>query len=659
LIWLIFLFVFAWFIILITDVFSIAGAQSKEYMYPRAHRLMRALTWMFGSGVLAVGLWLALGFLGVSAAREWIEGGLGAIAFPTLFMGLTVSVATLAMTGARFRYAASIENHGNDTKSKLLIKSMADPGFAARQGQAIIVSTGAVLVWLAERALWPAQPAETGEVTAGVGIAVGAAFVLAFASLVAERIVNAFPEPQLPEVPSIRRLLLFSTGVLAVAACLEIGHGAGLTWVRWLICAVIWVPGLILLELTVRALGRLFLPPPLPSAATAVTDSLIASVITGGPRAPGTLLRTHFGLDFSRSWALAFVMKALLPAAFGTGLLCWILSGVKLIDLDQRGVYERFGAPVGVLGPGLHLIMPWPLGRLRPVEYGAVHSVAIGVDQAEPDDMTPVAAETPAPLTLNRLWETSHPGQAYYLVPSTGTGPEGFQEIATEIRVLYRVGLSDSAALDSVYRVADPEALIRGEGGRLVLRFFNSRTLEAVIGARRENMAGALRDQLAADIDSRHAGIDIVSVLIEEIHPPAGAAAAYHAVQAAEINSKATIYDEQAKAELTAGTAKQQAYQLTSASDAKAGEIRRVANAAGYRFDADRRAVGTGGKAYLLERFYNNLDTALSKIPITIFDHRLNQADGPILDLRATAGSIEAGKAAAPPPVIPGIETGH
>jgi regulator of protease activity HflC (stomatin/prohibitin superfamily) len=37
------------------------------------------------------------------------------------------------------------------------------------------------------------------------------------------------------------------------------------------------------------------------------------------------------------------------------------------VPLDQRAVYERFGAPVRVLHPGLHLILPWPLGRLRPV----------------------------------------------------------------------------------------------------------------------------------------------------------------------------------------------------------------------------------------------------------------------------------------------------
>ncbi len=134
------------------------------------------------------------------------------------------------------------------------------------------------------------------------------------------------------------------------------------------------------------------------------------------------------------------------------------MSGLKLIDLGQRGIYERFGAPVAVLGPGLHVLLPWPLGRLRPVEYGGIHSVAIGIDQPEPNDMASVDAEAQAPLALNRLWETSHSGQDkyYYLVPSAGTGPQGFQTVATEISVLYRVGLTDAAARQSVYAVADP-----------------------------------------------------------------------------------------------------------------------------------------------------------------------------------------------------------
>ncbi len=660
--WLIFLIVFTWFCVLIYDVFSIGDQppESKEFVFPRAHRLTRGLTLLYASAVIAVVVWLTLGSLGMSAPREWVEGGWGAIALPTLLVALTGSVATLALTGARFRYASGGESQNTETQPGPLLKWMVNPGFAARQGQAIIVTTGAVLVWIAERWLWPVETSPNAEVAANVGIAVGAALALAFASLMAERLVNAFPEPQLPEAPTIRRLLLFTTLMLVAGACLEIVHGAGVTWLRWLVCALACLPGLIVFELILRALGRLFLPAPLPAAATAVTDSLVAALVTRRPRAPGTILRTHLGLDFSRSWALAFLSKALLPAIFGTGLLCWGLSGVKLIDLGQRDIYERFGAPVAVLGPGLHMVLPWPIGRLRPVEYGTIHSVAIGVDQAEPDKAMSADAEAPAPLALNRLWESSHPGQAYYLVPSAGIGSESVQEVATEISVLYRVGLSDEAALNSVYRVADPESLIRDEAGRLVLRFFNSRTLEAVIGADRENMAGALRDQLAADIDSHQAGIEIVSVLIEEIHPPAGAAAAYHAVQAAQINSTASIFEEQARAELKAGTAQQEAHQMTTAADAKADETRRVADAAAYRFDADRRAAAAGGKAFVLERFYSNLDAALSKVPVTIIDHRINSADGPILDLREAAGSIGSSKPAPVPPLLPpGIMDKH
>ncbi|HXW82849.1 MAG TPA: hypothetical protein VEJ86_00450, partial [Candidatus Binataceae bacterium] len=510
---------------------SRGSAQLEEYdAVPRAHRLMRGLTWLYAGAVVGVGLWLILGLLPASVApamaREWVVGGLGAIVLPTLLMALTGSVATLLLTGTRFRHAATAETEhtempaaaragseaiprfsiaglaslavafatpggptswdrrisgffGANARATLYYESIkADPGSAARQGQAFIVTAGALLAWIAEWVLLPAHASAPVEVAAGSGVAaVGAAFVLAFLSLAAERFVKEFPEPQLPEVPTVRRLLLFSTVMLVAAACLEMGRSVGVTWIYWLVWVFAHLPGLVLLELTLRALARLFLPTPLPTAATAVTDSILAALITGGPRAPVVLLRAHLGLDFSRSWAVAFLSKALLPAVFGTGLLCWILSGVKLIDLDQRGVYERFGAPVAVLGPGLHLLLPWPFGRLRPVEYGAIHSVPIGVDQSEPQESISVGAESPAPLALNRLWESSHPGQAHYLVPSAGTGPQGFQSVDTEISVLYRVGLSDSAALQSVYSVAEPESLIRDEASRLVLRFFNSRTL--------------------------------------------------------------------------------------------------------------------------------------------------------------------------------------
>ena len=213
--------------------------------------------------------------------------------------------------------------------------------------------------------------------------------------------------------------------------------------------------------------------------------------------------------------------------------------------------------------------------------------------------------------------------------------------------------MTDADALQSVYTVADPEALVKEAAGRLVLRYFNSRTLDAVLGAKRDNIAESLRDALSADLNSRHAGIDVVSVLIEEIHPPAGAAAAYHAVQAAQINASASVSNEIGRAKRTAGMAQQESHQFVTAATAHAEETLRSAGAEAYQFNADRRAYADGGKSFLFERSNHNIIAALIQTPLTIVDHRLNSAQGPIIDLRAIAApSAPTGAAtgAAPAP---------
>lgn len=619
---------------------------------PRSYRTLRRLLYVYAAAALLAAVVLSFatvsrGWIG-SLASEAVRGGLGAITESSLLLSVTALAASLAMVFARYRHAAL----AGQSTPRGWRAWLADPGWMARTGQALIICLGAALVLGAASLMWPDHNASTVVVSANY--VASFVFALAFVSLIAERTMAAFPETLLPEAPALRRILLLNTVLLAAAACLELGRANAITWLIWVAVALTCVSCAIVLELALRALARLFLPPPAADAATAISQSLLAGVLTGGPRSPGNFLRTHLGLDFARSWALSFLSAAVLPALIGTALFCWMLSGVKLIDLGQRGVYERFGAPVAVLGPGLHVILPWPLGRLRPVEYGAIHEVAIGVDQTQ-EGGPAVAAEAPPPVELNRLWESEHPGQASYLVPSTsaGTGQQGFQTVSTEISVLYRVGLSDAQALDSVYTVAQPQELVRQAAGRLVLRYFNSRTLEAVLGARRESIADQLRNELAADLNAYNAGIDVVSVLIEEIHPPAGAASAYHAVQAAQINASASIADERGRAKRVLGTAQQEAHLLTSAAEATSAEALSAANAESIRFAADRAAYGTGGRAFLLERWYGNLDRALAQGgALTIIDHRLNPAQAPILDLRsAPAGAAPA--ATSPPTANP------
>jgi hypothetical protein len=128
----------------------------------------------------------------------------------------------------------------------------------------------------------------------------------------------------------------------------------------------------------------------------------------------------------------------------------WCLTGVTLVPLDGRAVYELFGTPVAVMGPGLHAGLPWPFGHVRRLDFGAVHEVALA-------------------------------------------GPTG-------VRLLYRVGVTDAQALDAAYGSADPDLLMQDLGSE-------------ASAADRGADAGTLQAAIQAELDREDSGLEILGVL--------------------------------------------------------------------------------------------------------------------------------------------------
>ena len=628
----------------------------------RAAQLVRRLALLYSIFAGVIALLMLIGLAPLKAGGklkdlgvEVLAGGLGATALAAELLSLTALGAAALLTDSRLwtrRREAALAAAELDSNPPSLLTPLwrLGPGVLARLGQAVVLPVGLLLLVVLTRLLWPsttAAPPVPGAPNLDAAAMVG----LAFASLIAERMMYAFPAGQMPEAPGLRRLLLLTTLMLGAAGVAEVARGAGLAWVVWIDRALIVGAVIIAGELALRALARLFLPSPTADTAKAATDSIIAALLTGGPRAPAALIRTHLGLDFARSWALAYIRAAAFPAIGGTLLLCWLLSGVKLLDGDQRGVYERFGAPVAVIGPGLHILAPWPLGRLRPVEYGTIHAIAIGAEQTTDASEQIGADDTPQP-GMNHLWDTSHPTEAEYLVGSQTEGLQGFQVVDAEIRVLYRTGLTDAAAWQSVYGSSDQVAVVKQEASRLATRYFSSHTLDQVMGGQRESLEDSLRAQLAQAVAADHAGIEIVAVLIEAVHPPAGAAAAYHAVQAAEINADASVANATGHALRTAGQAQAEAQQLADSAQAVAVEKVQAATGDAYQFNADRKAYHASPAAFLLERRDADLTQALKGQHLIVVDSRLTSAQMPLIDMRAPA-------AGAPPAATTGGPATH
>ena len=634
----------------------------------RAVLLLRRLILLYGiyAAILlaAVGVGLSplrgMGTL-LNLAREFRAAGLGEVALVAILLSLVPLLAAGLVAAARLwrrraeaaRAAGELPSH---PPGVLNVVWALGPGVLARHGQAVVLTAGFVATCLLARFLWPSlHPSAVAPVSANLDAAL--VIGLAFPSLIAERMMNGLPASQMPEAPGLRRLLLITTVMLCAAGTLEIGRGLGFFSAAWGQRALTVVALLVGAELCLRGLARMFLPTPDPETAKAVSDSILAALITGGPRAPAVLIRTHFGLDFGRSWALSFLRKAIGPALVGTLLLCWVLTGVKLLGGDQRGVYERFGAPVAVLGPGFHVLMPWPLGRMRPVEYGAIHTVAIGAAQGpeafEQDQKSErISAEATPPASMNRLWETAHATEAEYLVANQAAGEQGFMAVNAEILVLYRTGLTNQAAMQFVYGSADPKTVVVQEANRLATRYFSSHTLDQVMGGDRLRLQADLRSLLAQAIDADHAGVDIVAVLVDAIHPPAGAAAAYHAVQAAQIKADASVADATGHAIRTAGKAQEEAYRATTGANAVAVEKIQAATADAYQFAADRRAYHLSPPAFLFERRARNLIDGLQGQRLMLLDRRLTGSQAPLIDMRVAPGASSAAGATLPSPAV-------
>jgi len=578
---------------------------------------------------------LALAWRGPSwlnAATELRRSGIVAVPVASVLLCLAGLAGTVILVRARL-YAAR-----NPAEYRRV-------GRAARVPQAVAVP---LLALPAAALAWVLRPAADFAALPHLGFAAGAAAVaVAFLLLVSERSLAAMPAETLPEAPALRALAFLATAVTFAMGLLAIGANLGLPLTGRIGDALALLLVATGVEISARALAKLFLPPPAAELARAAVGSLIARLVSAGAAVRGGLgapIRQHLGIDFSRSWALTYVRAASLPMVCALLLLAWGLSGAVLVGIDGRAVYERFGAPVRVLGPGLYVGLPWPLGTARPMEFGTVHDIGLAAGSAGAIERA--AAEDAAPPSADRLWDQPHPGEVTLLIASAANGQQSFQSVSADLRILYRVGLTDADAMRAAYASADPEGFVRASAGRVVAGFFADRTLDQVLSGDRQAMADTLCARLQTALDAAGSGLQAVAVVIEAIHPPAGAADAYHNVRAAEIAAQTSVAVERGAAATIHAQSVQYAFAQSANAEAAAAETVAGARTLKLRFAADRDAAQVGGRSFLLERYFGALSAALGRAPKTIIDHRLNWPEAPVLDLRpfAAAAGTTGGK---------------
>ncbi|HVV27520.1 MAG TPA: SPFH domain-containing protein [Rhizomicrobium sp.] len=469
-------------------------------------------------------------------------------------------------------------------------------------------------------------------------LAAGILLLSAFALLVLERKYAAMPEQVLPEAPALSRLCrLPLLGALGLAATAGI-RWLGLSFATPLERALAVIAGLVAAEIALRSAVHVFMP----LAPIAVRRSHAVSTVAGliqakipNARAFNASVRSQFGIDLARSWSLGFLRRALLPLLLGMAAFSWLLTGITALEQGERAIYESFGQPRAVLHPGLHLHWPWPFGSLRPVEYGTVRQITIDSNAGEvaPQPSSATNIEGDPPPSSNRLWDSSSQ-EGSYLVADLSNGAQSFEAADIDITIVYRIGLSDQAAMLAAYRVAAPDAAVQAVCGQMLARYFAGNTIENVLGQNREAFVGRFQKELQARLTALSAGIEIMAVVVEGIHPPPKAAASYQGVQAAAIDSATKVST--ARAEAAREMKMASVVANATRNDAISAAAERVGKARVdlTLFDGERKAYAAGGAAFLLERRLDRLSRGLADKPLIVVDHRIPAAAVPTLDMR-------------------------
>ncbi|RVD77600.1 protease modulator HflK [Pseudomonas koreensis] len=627
------------------DGTQVTGLPRFQQAAAQGRRLRRLA---IGLGGLAGAGWVLAFFVGLFAAQS-----LWPALLVNLSAALLVLVAGLQSAGWVTQWRARVMNPPAPLVLTEEVEPAAPDGWYERllerlsqRGVHLLGQIGAATLWLGgcsalvvlsiEQVWNLALPAGAVGLSATVGAVL--MLLLGFGLLVLERQLAQENPAQWPEAGSLAQLARVAIISLVLGAlCLLFASDASVWPVRLAVLIGI-LPGLVAIELLLRAVLSIFSPYREQLEPTLLARSFVADMLRWPPQPLLALqheLHNRFGIDLRQIWAFSYMRRAFLPVLALVAAVGWLLTGIHEIPLQGRGIYERFGKPVQVFGPGLHAGLPWPLGRVLSVENGVVHELATSVGDAPAPPTQADPAEGPAPMIANRLWDASHVNDKSQVIASSRGDQQSFQIVNMDVRFVYRIGLRDQDALAATYNNADVPTLIRSTASRILVHDFASRTLDGLLGADRVGLGEEIGRAVQDDLQKLDSGVEILATVVEAIHPPSGAANAYHGVQAAQIGAQALISRERGAAAEASNQAQLQASLVRDQASASAREVNATAQAADLKFKAEQQAYASAGQAFVLEQYFSQLSQGLSKAKLLVLDHRLgDSSNAPTIDLR-------------------------
>jgi membrane protease subunit HflK len=274
----------------------------------------------------------------------------------------------------------------------------------------------------------------------------------------------------------------------------------------------------------------------------------------------------------------------------------WLVTALYLVPTDQQAVVTRFGAVVEprVL-PGIHIALPWPIDRATKLKVRQLQRLEVG------GELTDSVVGRANPLTSQFL-----------------TGDQNI--IQLRVVVQYSVGVP----VDYLFQHENVAGSVKAAVESALAARIARRPVDAVLTTEKLAIQDEVRAAAQRMLNDNRSGVDLSTINIESVAPPAEAADAFRDVASARADSARIVSESQGYANDLIPKARGEAQQLLES--AEAYKQRKINEAQGdasrFRQVADEYAKASAVNGHRL--YVEAMEAVLPKIKKIIVDKNGN-----------------------------------
>jgi modulator of FtsH protease HflK len=232
-------------------------------------------------------------------------------------------------------------------------------------------------------------------------------------------------------------------------------------------------------------------------------------------------------------------------------LVVWIVPGTfYFVEPDEEGVVTRFGKFHRTTSPGLHFKFPSPIEHAATPKIRQIQRAEIGFRASE--------------------------GRPIQRVPAESLMLTGDQNII-DINLVVQYKIMDS--VQYLFNVRRPHKLIRDSTETVIRGITGSKKIDEALTTGKAEIQILAKDRIQALLDRYKSGLQVVTIQLQDVHPPEQVAAAFKDVVSAREDKERMINEAQG-------------YRNTVIPQARGEAAKIVREAEGYREQNIKRAEG-------------------------------------------------------------------